>query len=160
MYTRLSVDGRVSSPTTEAGLAAGGTHAPKSPALSLKTATAGAAGAGAGSIAQAQKDPSFASLSQAMSASQVDTSSPHMGPNSGSLAGSQVFSASPLTTSDSMRDLHLSASEPRYFPGVISRRQRTGSMRQGSMHESDENASRSGKRGGGGDKGAKEESAE
>ncbi|EHK98872.1 putative AMP deaminase [Glarea lozoyensis 74030] len=34
-------------------------------------------------------------------------------------------------------DLHLSASEPRIFPGLVSGRQRRGSTRQGSMHEDD-----------------------
>lgn len=36
--------------------------------------------------------------------------------------------------------LHLSGSEPRIYPGMISRRQRTNSLRQSSTHESDERA--------------------
>jgi AMP deaminase len=39
---------------------------------------------------------------------------------------------------DGMRDLHLSANEPRYFPGVVTRGHRKGSKRQDSVHESDE----------------------
>lgn len=35
-----------------------------------------------------------------------------------------------------MKDLHLSGSEPRIYPGMISRRQRANSLRQ-SMHESE-----------------------
>lgn len=35
-------------------------------------------------------------------------------------------------------DLHLSSSEPRIYPGMISRRQRTNSMRQSSVHDVDE----------------------
>ncbi|KAJ4413783.1 AMP deaminase [Gnomoniopsis sp. IMI 355080] len=34
--------------------------------------------------------------------------------------------------------MHLSGSEPRIYPGMISRRQRTNSLRQSSVHESDE----------------------
>lgn len=34
--------------------------------------------------------------------------------------------------------MHLSGSEPRIYPGMISRRQRTNSLRQSSTHESDE----------------------
>lgn len=37
-------------------------------------------------------------------------------------------------------DLHLSSSEPRIYPGMISRRQRTNSLRQSSTHEGDERA--------------------
>lgn len=42
---------------------------------------------------------------------------------------------------ESMKDGHLSGSEPRIYPGMISRRQRTNSLRQSSTHESDERAS-------------------
>lgn len=42
---------------------------------------------------------------------------------------------------DRMKDGHLSGSEPRIYPGMISRRQRTNSLRQSSTHESDERAS-------------------
>lgn len=38
---------------------------------------------------------------------------------------------------DSMMDASLSGSEPRIYPGMISRRQRTNSLRQGSGHEGD-----------------------
>lgn len=41
---------------------------------------------------------------------------------------------------DGMNDLHLSGSEPRIYPGMISRRHRTNSLRQSSAHESDERA--------------------
>lgn len=39
---------------------------------------------------------------------------------------------------DGRKDAHLSGSEPRMSPGMISRRQRANSLRQSSMHESDE----------------------
>jgi len=35
-------------------------------------------------------------------------------------------------------DLHLSGSEPRIFPGIVSRTQRRDSVRKGSMNENDE----------------------
>lgn len=38
---------------------------------------------------------------------------------------------------DGMKDASLSGSEPRIYPGMISRRQRTNSLRQGSGHEAD-----------------------
>ena len=38
---------------------------------------------------------------------------------------------------DGMMDASLSGSEPRIYPGMISRRQRTNSLRQGSGHEAD-----------------------
>lgn len=37
-----------------------------------------------------------------------------------------------------MTDLHLSGSEPRIYPGMITRRQRTNSLRKSSTHEGDE----------------------
>lgn len=67
----------------------------------------------------------------------VETGSPAVS------AQSQVFSspvtASPLTVSGS--EEHISGHEPRYFPGVVSRRRRD-STRQSSMHESDDAALR------------------
>ncbi|QSZ32868.1 hypothetical protein DSL72_002449 [Monilinia vaccinii-corymbosi] len=39
----------------------------------------------------------------------------------------------------SFSDLHLSGSEPRIFPGLVSRKQRTDSIRRNSIPESDEN---------------------
>ena len=38
---------------------------------------------------------------------------------------------------DGTKDASLSGSEPRIYPGMISRRQRTNSLRQGSGHEAD-----------------------
>jgi AMP deaminase len=97
------------------------------------------------------KHPSYVSLSQAGFAtrapSQADPSSPYMGATS--MNSSQILPgsllASPLATAtkdapwpgEAGRDLHLSGSEPRYFPGVVTRRQRTDSVRQNSLHESD-----------------------
>lgn len=43
---------------------------------------------------------------------------------------------------DGMKDASLSGSEPRIYPGMISRRQRTNSLRQGSGHEADGTAKR------------------
>lgn len=45
---------------------------------------------------------------------------------------------------DGMKDASLSGSEPRIYPGMISRRQRTNSLRQGSTHEADGTAKRVG----------------
>lgn len=42
---------------------------------------------------------------------------------------------------DGMKDMHLSGSEPRIYPGMISRRQRTNSLRKSSMHEGDDRVS-------------------
>jgi hypothetical protein len=39
---------------------------------------------------------------------------------------------------EGMKDLHLSGSEPRIFPGVAMSRHRRNSQRQGSMSEKDE----------------------
>lgn len=61
---------------------------------------------------------------------------------------------------DGMKDMHLSGSEPRIYPGMISRRQRTDSLRKSSMHEGDDRgASATGtpKRGLSGTEGAVEE---
>lgn len=112
---------------------------PKSPALSLKTNTVAA-------------HPSHVSLAAAAAAartahsSQVDTSSPYLGPavaNGGAAAakdGAGVFGAT-----DGMRDLALSANEPRYFPGVVTRGHRKDSKRQDSVHESDEGSGKKGR---------------
>lgn len=41
---------------------------------------------------------------------------------------------------DGMKDMHLSGSEPRIYPGMISRRQRGNSLRKSSTHEGDDRA--------------------
>lgn len=66
-------------------------------------------------------------------------------PSLAALGGGDVAGA--RTPLDVTRDPHLDATEPRYFPGVITRSQRRNSKRQDSMHESDEG---SGRKGGGG----------
>ena len=38
-------------------------------------------------------------------------------------------------------DLHLSGSEPKIFPGIVSKRQRRDSLRQNSMSETDDHGS-------------------
>lgn len=57
-----------------------------------------------------------------------------------SISAQQAASQHVTTPGGAMNDLHLSASEARIYPGMISRRQRTGSIRQSSAHESDERA--------------------
>ncbi|KAL1873827.1 hypothetical protein VTK73DRAFT_711 [Phialemonium thermophilum] len=57
-------------------------------------------------------------------------------------------SSASRTPADGIRDLHLDGSEPRYFPGVVTRGQRKNSKRQDSMHESDDASSSAGRRGG------------
>ncbi|KAH6646493.1 hypothetical protein BKA67DRAFT_584525 [Truncatella angustata] len=39
---------------------------------------------------------------------------------------------------EGFKEMHLSGHEPRYFPGMMARASRRDSMRQGSMHESDD----------------------
>lgn len=67
------------------------------------------------------------------------TSSPaimaQQGPPSGGLQQHQ-----PGWALDGMKDMHLSGSEPRIYPGMISRRQRSNSLRKSSMHEGDDRA--------------------
>lgn len=66
------------------------------------------------------------------------------------------MSASPQSTTqsqwqaDGFKDPHLSGHEPRYFPGMMARASRRDSIRQGSMHDSDDIVSTRGalKRGG------------
>jgi AMP deaminase len=50
-------------------------------------------------------------------------------------------------------DLHLSGSEPKIFPGIVSRRQRRDSLRKSSMSETDDPGSVSTSRKGKGTKG-------
>lgn len=73
------------------------------------------------------------------------TSSPAMATTHTSHATGASHPPPPQSTNswpiDSMKDGHLSGSEPRIYPGMISRRQRTNSLRQSSTHESDERAS-------------------
>jgi len=80
--------------------------------------------------------------------SQGDTHSPYLGP--GSAASSQILPGPSIPSTladvawqvDGIRDSHLSGSEPRYFPGIVTRSQRRNSTRQSSAHESDDNWAR------------------
>lgn len=129
-YTSLSVEALPSAtdpnPTTAGP--------PRSPALSTRTTAAGPAvpqpagapsqAAGASPLVTAAV-PSLLSQSQQVytgSPTTLASPSPVLGP-----AGSGI--ATP--------DLHLSGQEPRYYPGMVSRSQRRGSMRRESGHESD-----------------------
>lgn len=40
--------------------------------------------------------------------------------------------------SDTASDVHISGSQPRFFPGVVARSQTRSGTRQSSMHESDD----------------------
>jgi AMP deaminase len=110
---------------------------PKSPALSLKTNMAAA-------------HPSHVSLAAAArtgQSSQVDTNSPYLGPAGQAVngTGAAAKDGSVWTATDGLRDLALSANEPRYFPGVVTRGHRKDSKRQDSVHESDEGSGRKGR---------------
>lgn len=89
-----------------------GSAAPSTPAMSLKT------NLNVDSMAPPPRQPPTSS--PAMNAQQPQSTGPW-----------------PI---ESTKDLHLSGSEPRIYPGMISRRQRTNSLRQSSTHESDERA--------------------
>lgn len=92
---------------------------PRSPALSLKT--------------------NAATLASTARPTQSDTNSPYLGP-AGQAGANGV--------TDGMRDLALSANEPRYFPGVVTRGHRKDSKRQDSVHEGDEAGKKGRGRGG------------
>ncbi|KAI9048064.1 hypothetical protein LZ554_007861 [Drepanopeziza brunnea f. sp. 'monogermtubi'] len=62
--------------------------------------------------------------------------------------------------SEAFGDLHLSASEPRIFPGVVSRTQRKGSMRMGGSSEMDEGRAMKGVKTMGGSLKGREEAGE
>lgn len=64
------------------------------------------------------------------------THSPHSA-GAGHAVPTQATNSWPI---DGMKDGHLSGSEPRIYPGMISRRHRSNSLRQSSTHESDERA--------------------
>ena len=62
-------------------------------------------------------------------------------PRAATQAESQASTHPGMTgTTDSIRDIHLSGHEPRYFPGLMARASRRESVRQTSVHESDETA--------------------
>ncbi|OIW34791.1 AMP deaminase [Coniochaeta ligniaria NRRL 30616] len=113
---------------------------PKSPALSLKTNMAAA-------------HPSHVSLAAARTggqSSQADTNSPYLGPAAASGGTAKdgaagAGAAGVFGATDGMRDLALSANEPRYFPGVVTRGHRKDSKRQDSVHESDEGGGKKGR---------------
>lgn len=121
MYTHYTVETNVTPSATEASVPAAPTISHKSPTLSMKT----------NQTVEPAQTPRKISFSQA-----DNSSSPYLGPaaSNPSPAGVSATANWPI---DGMNDLHLSSSEPRYFPGVISRRQMTNSIRQGSSHEND-----------------------
>lgn len=64
----------------------------------------------------------------------------------GPVSGSPQSSTTPRDShsqwpAEGFKDMHLSGHEPRYFPGMMARASRRDSMRQGSMHDSDDVAS-------------------
>lgn len=91
----------------------------------------------------APKSPAMAvqhmANSESLSPRRAPTSSPSVTPVQSNVTSPPVGSAAGQSFIDGMKDLHLSGSEPRIYPGMISssRRQRANSLRQGSMHESD-----------------------
>jgi AMP deaminase len=103
---------------------------PKSPVLSLKTNVAAAHPSHVLSAAAARTGGGGGGGQS----SQQENQSPYLGPTAkdGTGASAGVWSAT-----DGMRDLALSANEPRYFPGVVTRGHRKDTKRQDSMHESD-----------------------
>ncbi|KAB5580419.1 hypothetical protein GE09DRAFT_1212871 [Coniochaeta sp. 2T2.1] len=107
---------------TSAPITSSASHLPpRSPALSLKTNL-----------------PSH--LPKVAGQSQQDTSSPYLGPAAVGVNGSSGKDGGVFGATDGMRDLALSANEPRYFPGVVTRKHRRdtgGGKRQDSVHESD-----------------------
>lgn len=108
--------------TSTAELSASASAAPNTPAMSLK------ANLNVDNMTpQAPHMGQPPTSSPAMTAQQAPQAS-HVG----SPSGGQSWHM------DAMKDLHLSGSEPRIYPGMISRRQRTNSLRQSSIHESDE----------------------
>lgn len=70
---------------------------------------------------------------------QPPTSTPTMPEQQSPQSGAAAVAGQP-TGSWPIDGMHLSGSEPRIYPGMISRRQRTNSLRQSSTHESDERA--------------------
>jgi AMP deaminase len=123
--------------------------APKSPALSLKTnnvatahpshislqaaRTGGAGGGQSGSQQQQQ---------------QQDTASPYLGPAGQTNGAAPAAADGVWTATEGLRELALSANEPRYFPGVVTRGHRRDSKRQDSVHESDAGEKKGRARGG------------
>ncbi|KAI1857050.1 hypothetical protein JX265_009277 [Neoarthrinium moseri] len=67
--------------------------------------------------------------------------SAHEGPASGSPQSASHREPHAQWSADGFRETHLSGHEPRYFPGMMARASRRDSMRQGSMHDSDDVAS-------------------
>ncbi|KAI3393823.1 hypothetical protein diail_3599 [Diaporthe ilicicola] len=128
MYTSYAAD-----PSADPATAApGGTASavPKSPATVLKT--------GLNVDLQTPVHPQAKRVAPTSSPSvapvQPNVTSPPSGPGA-----VQPTTSWPL---DGMKDASMSGSEPRIYPGMISRRQRTNSLRQGSTHEADGTAKR------------------
>lgn len=142
------------SATTAADVNGSATYAGlQSPALSAKpNATAGAiitADSKQNSYASLVSQPSRTPQRQSLFAD-VNVTSPGLGPVQGTLLASPVIAAGQtrdgpraaaggagVAGPDGMKDHHISGSEPRYFPGVVTRSQRRNSMRKASVHEDD-----------------------
>ena len=112
MYTSYNADSKPTPSVAEPSAPASAT--PRSPALSMHQI----------SSTDALPHRMAPTSSPSVTPAQSNVTSPPMGGPPG-----QAFI-------DGMKDLHLSGSEPRIYPGMISRRQRANSLRQ-SMHESD-----------------------
>lgn len=130
MYTSYTTD-----PSAEAATAApsGTTSAvPKSPAAIIKNSL------NVDVQTPAHPQSKRAAPTSSPSVTPVQQPNPAVAPAAG--PGSVQPAASwPI---DGMKDASLSGSEPRIYPGMISRRQRTNSLRQGSGHEADGTAKR------------------
>ncbi|KUI57247.1 AMP deaminase [Cytospora mali] len=138
-YTSYSADAKPTPSMTKP--TAPGSMAPTSPALSMQHP---------GSRLESQ--PSRIAL----------TSSPSVTPAHSNITSPPLGGPPGASLIDGMNDLHLSGSEPRIYPGMISnsKRQRANSLRQGSMHESDEAVGKKGPSGGMDDVGEANETKE
>lgn len=148
MYKSVSVERYNSLPTegpSVADLAATGSIPPRSPALSTHT---NATIADPRQLQQLHEQATLPTLKGKGPEIQTGNSPTPATALPSSISQSQVSAGvSPVTpstpaTSSATADtgLHLSGHEPRYFPGMVSRTQGRGSMRQESGHESDSQA--------------------
>lgn len=151
MTSEMPLSEALSKSHTGAPQSAAANVPPKSPALSLKTHNIAAAHASHASLAAvaARAGTGGGQSPQVV----ADSNSPYLGPASGGgqgVAGAVVAAAQDgaggvFGATDGMRDLALSANEPRYFPGVVTRGHRKDSKRQDSVHESDDGKKGSGR---------------
>lgn len=124
MYTSYVADTSADSATA----APSGTASavPKSPATIMKT-----------SVNPEVQTPVHTHTMRAAPTSSPAAGSMHQPTSAPAPSGPGAVQSAASWPIDSMMDASLSGSEPRIYPGMISRRQRTNSLRQGSGHEAD-----------------------